>query len=61
MPPLGGTLRNMIPFGYFFREQSTSFIRPNPNKYWLGLDLHKPEAQEVFPELAAEIVIESME
>jgi succinyl-CoA---D-citramalate CoA-transferase len=53
MPPLGDTLRSLVPFGYFFREQSTSFIRPNPNKYWLGLDLHKAEAQEVFRELAA--------
>ena len=53
MPPLGDTMRNMAPFGYFFREQSTSLIRPNPNKYWLGLDLHKPEAQKVFWELAA--------
>lgn len=53
IPPMGDTLRNMVPFGYFFREQSTSFIRPNPNKYWLGLDLHKPEGQKVFQELAA--------
>lgn len=53
MPPLGDTLRSLVPFGYFFREQSTSFIRPNPNKYWLGLDLHKPEAQQLFLELAA--------
>jgi crotonobetainyl-CoA:carnitine CoA-transferase CaiB-like acyl-CoA transferase len=53
MPPLGDTLRSLVPFGYFFREQSTSFIRPNPNKYWLGLDLHKPEGQELFLELAA--------
>jgi len=53
VPPMGDTLRNMVPFGYFFREQTPGFIRPNPNKYWLGLDLHKPEAQEVFRELAA--------
>jgi crotonobetainyl-CoA:carnitine CoA-transferase CaiB-like acyl-CoA transferase len=53
MPPLGDTLRSLVPFGYWFREQCTSFIRPNPNKYWLGLDLHKAEAQEVFRELAA--------
>lgn len=53
MPPLGDTLRNMAPFGYFFREQSTSLIRPNANKYWLGLDLHKREGQQVFRELAA--------
>jgi crotonobetainyl-CoA:carnitine CoA-transferase CaiB-like acyl-CoA transferase len=54
MPPLGDTLRNMAPFGYFFREQSTSLVRPNANKYWLGLDLHTPEAQRVFHELAAQ-------
>ncbi len=53
MPPLGDTLRNMAPFGYFFRGQSTSLIRPNANKYWVGLDLHKPEGQQVFRELAA--------
>jgi crotonobetainyl-CoA:carnitine CoA-transferase CaiB-like acyl-CoA transferase len=53
MPPLGDTLRNMVPFGYFFKEQTPGFIRPNPNKYWVGLDLHKPEGQEVFRELAA--------
>ncbi|MBN1658397.1 MAG: CoA transferase, partial [Anaerolineae bacterium] len=54
MPPLGDTLRSLVPFGYFFKEQSTSFFRPNPNKYWLGLDLHRPEGQELFLELAAE-------
>ncbi len=53
MPPLGDTLRSLVPFGYFFKEQSTSLIRPNPNKYWLGLDLHKPEGQQIFRELAA--------
>jgi len=57
MPPLGDTLRSLVPFGYFFREQSTSFIRPNPNKYWIGLDLHTPEGQEVFRELAAKVDI----
>ncbi len=53
IPPMGDTLRNMVPFGYFFREWSTSSIRPNANKYWIGLDLHKPEGQKVFRELAA--------
>jgi len=53
MPPLGDTLRSLVPFGYFFREQSTSLFRPNPNKYWLGLDLHTTEGQEIFLELAA--------
>ncbi len=61
IPPLGDPLRNMTPFGYFFREQATSFVRPNPNKYWVGLDLHKPEAQAVFRELAAkaDIIVEN--
>jgi crotonobetainyl-CoA:carnitine CoA-transferase CaiB-like acyl-CoA transferase len=53
MPPLGDTMRSLVPFGYWFREQPTSLIRPNPNKYWLGLDLHKPEGQELFRELAS--------
>jgi len=61
IPPLGDTLRNMTPFGYFFREQATSFVRPNANKYWVGLDLHKPEGQAVFRELAAkaDIIVEN--
>lgn len=53
MPPFGDTLRSLVPFGYFFKDQSTSLIRPNPNKYWVGLDLHTPEGQELFRELAA--------
>jgi len=53
IPPMGDTCRDLTPFGYFFREQGISFVHMNTNKYWLGLDLHKPEAQEVFKELAA--------
>ena len=53
MPPLGDTMRSMAPFGYFFKDQSPSLMRPNPNKFWLGLDLHTPEGQELFRELAA--------
>lgn len=62
MPPLGDTLRSLVPFGYFFKDQSTSLIRPNPNKYWVGLDLHTPEGQEVFRELAvkADIIEENL-
>ena len=32
MSPLGDALRSLVPFGYFFKEQSTSFIRPNPKR-----------------------------
>jgi crotonobetainyl-CoA:carnitine CoA-transferase CaiB-like acyl-CoA transferase len=54
VPPMGDTCRNLNPFGYLFKEQGPAFLHMNINKYWLGLDLHKTEAQEVFRELAAE-------
>ncbi len=53
IPPSGDTTRSLNPFGWFFKDQSATFMHVNPNKYWLGLDLHKPEAQKVFCELAA--------
>lgn len=53
IPPIGDTGRNMTPFGYFYKGFPPVFIHNNINKYWLGLDLHKPEAQKVFQELAA--------
>ena len=52
-PPMGDTCRDLTPFGYLFREQGPAFAHMNTNKYWLGLDLHVSEAQEVFRELAA--------
>ena len=52
IPPMGDTHRDMAPFGDLFREQGVGFVHDNPNKYWVGLDLHKIEAQEVFRELA---------
>jgi crotonobetainyl-CoA:carnitine CoA-transferase CaiB-like acyl-CoA transferase len=62
IPPLGDISRNLIPFGDFFREQGTGFVHANQNKYWMGLDLHKPEGQEIFRQLAAQadIVEENM-
>jgi len=53
IPPMGDTCRNMTPFGYLFREHGPVFTHTNINKYWIGLDLHKTEAQKVFLELAA--------
>jgi crotonobetainyl-CoA:carnitine CoA-transferase CaiB-like acyl-CoA transferase len=53
VPPLGDTCRDMTPFGYLFRGYGPVFVHTNINKYWIGLDLHKTEAQEVFKELAA--------
>jgi len=62
IPPLGDTSRNLIPFGDYFRDQGTGFVHANQNKYWMGLDLHKPEGQEIFRQLAAQadIVEENM-
>jgi crotonobetainyl-CoA:carnitine CoA-transferase CaiB-like acyl-CoA transferase len=53
IPPLGDSTRSMNPFGFFFRDQSPLLFHINQNKYWVGLDLHKPEARKVFCELAA--------
>jgi crotonobetainyl-CoA:carnitine CoA-transferase CaiB-like acyl-CoA transferase len=53
IPPLGDSTRSLNPFGWFFKDQSPLLLHINQNKYWLGLDLHKPEGQKVFCELAA--------
>lgn len=53
IPPIGDTGRNMTPFGYFYKGFPPVFIHNNVNKYWIGLDLHKPAAQALFLELAA--------
>lgn len=53
IPPLGDVTRSLNPFGWFMNEQGPMFLHINPNKYWLALDLHRPEGQEVFYELAA--------
>jgi crotonobetainyl-CoA:carnitine CoA-transferase CaiB-like acyl-CoA transferase len=53
IPPLGDTTRSLNPFGWFYKDQSPLLLHINQNKYWLGLDLHKPEGQKVFCELAA--------
>lgn len=62
IPPLGDTSRNLIPFGDYFRDQGTGFVHANENKYWMGLDLHKPEGQEIFKQLVAQsdVVEENM-
>ncbi len=53
IPPIGDTARNMTPFGYMYQGFPPVFIHNNVNKYWIGLDLHKPEGQKLFHELAA--------
>ncbi len=53
MPPLGDTTRSLNPFGWFHKDQSPLLFHINQNKYWLGIDLHKPEAQKLICEFAA--------
>jgi len=53
IPPLGDSTRSLNPFGWFLRDQSPLLLHINQNKYWLGIDLHKPEAQKLLCELAA--------
>jgi len=62
IPPKGDTVRQMVAFGDFFRDQAPAAVHINTNKYWLGLDLHKPEAQKIFCELAtkSDIVEDNM-
>jgi crotonobetainyl-CoA:carnitine CoA-transferase CaiB-like acyl-CoA transferase len=62
LPPLGDTSRNLGPFANNFRDQGTGFVHANQNKYYMGLDLHHREGQEIFAQLAAQadIVEENM-
>ncbi|MCF8042473.1 MAG: CoA transferase [Desulfarculaceae bacterium] len=53
IPPLGDLERDLSCSGFRFKEQSPLFLHDNVNKYYLGLDLHKPEGQEIFCQLAA--------
>ena len=53
LPPLGDVMRSLNPFGWFYKEQSPIFMHCNPNKHYMGLDLHKEAGQQVFKELAA--------
>jgi crotonobetainyl-CoA:carnitine CoA-transferase CaiB-like acyl-CoA transferase len=52
IPPLGDVERALSCAGFLFKEQSPLFLHDNVNKLYLGLDLHIPEAQEIFKELA---------
>jgi crotonobetainyl-CoA:carnitine CoA-transferase CaiB-like acyl-CoA transferase len=53
IPPMGDATRSLNPFGWFFKDQSPLLLHINQNKHWVGLDLHKPEGQKLFCELAA--------
>ena len=55
LPPLGDLSRSLGPFGWFYKEQSPMFMHINPNKHYLGLDLHKEEGQQVFKELVQHV------
>jgi len=53
-PPMGDVTRSLNPFGWFYKDQSPLLLHINQSKYWVGLDLHKPEGQKTFCELAAQ-------
>lgn len=53
LPPAGDVTRSLNPFGWFYREQGPMFMHINPSKYYMALDLHKEEAQNIFKELCA--------
>lgn len=53
IPPLGDVERGLSCSGFLFKEQSCHFLHDNVNKHYIGLDLHKPEGQKLFQELAA--------
>lgn len=53
-PPMGDVTRSLNPFGWFYKDQSPLLLHINQNKYWVGLDLHTPEGQKTFCELAAQ-------
>ncbi|MBN2318142.1 MAG: CoA transferase [Acidobacteria bacterium] len=52
-PPMGDVTRSLNPFGWFYKDQSPLLLHINQGKYWVGLDLHTPEGQRTFCELAA--------
>lgn len=52
IPPAGDVERDLTCAGFRFKEQSPLFLHDNINKYYLGLDLHHPDGQAVFRELA---------
>ncbi len=51
IPPFGDTTRALSPRRW--KGQAPGLLNVNPNKYWLGLDLHKPDGQRIFRELVA--------
>ncbi len=53
-PPMGDVTRSLNPFGWFYKDQSPLLLHINQGKYWVGLDLHTPEGQRTFCELAAQ-------
>jgi crotonobetainyl-CoA:carnitine CoA-transferase CaiB-like acyl-CoA transferase len=61
MPFSGDPGRSLSPFGWRYKEQNPGEFCM-ANKYWLGLDLHKREGQEVFHELAAksDVIVDNL-
>jgi crotonobetainyl-CoA:carnitine CoA-transferase CaiB-like acyl-CoA transferase len=63
IPPLGDTMRGVTPFGELHKDAASyGMLTASQNKYSLGLDLHKPEAQEIFQRLVKEsdVILENL-
>lgn len=52
IPSIGDPGRSLSPFGWLYKDLNPGALCM-VNKYWVGMDLHKTEAQEVFCELAS--------
>lgn len=61
LPGDGDLMRYTAPLGRFWKDVAVSFLPMNRNKYFIGLDIRKPEGRELFYKLAArsDVVIEN--
>ncbi|HZS32946.1 MAG TPA: CoA transferase [Methylomirabilota bacterium] len=61
LPPGGDTMRYVTPRGTFWQNASLGFFPENHSKYHIAIDLHKPEGQALFRQLAAraDVVVEN--
>ncbi|MBI3989607.1 MAG: CoA transferase, partial [candidate division NC10 bacterium] len=61
IPGMGDVMRIVAPEGAYWKNVSPAFFAQNHNKYHVGIDLHKPEGQELIRKLAAksDILVEN--
>jgi|YelNatPaOPRAMG01_1025707.scaffolds.fasta_scaffold09230_2 crotonobetainyl-CoA:carnitine CoA-transferase CaiB-like acyl-CoA transferase len=61
LPGDGDLMRYTAPLGRFWKDVAVSFFPMNRNKYFVGLDIRKPEGKELFYKLVArsDVVVEN--